>query len=376
MVRSVGTRTFTRDPGYTSDPDEPPILWNWRAAVGNVRGAVSRGKLVFMGDSTTAGYGAGTGGTGMLNAARARCFPVRTAQILDRGFVETNADTIWGSQNYDSLVTYNAYDPRVVLGTGWSMAGGGTLGDNFFRFTGGATGTLAFTPTLSFDKIEVWYYRASGQGSFTVNVDGGASLGTVDTDGATGFVSTTLTCSAATHTINLNAQADGDIYIGGVVPYLSTETGIDVIVAGWSGAFAATMDDAGAFGPLTALRALAPACTVINLTINDSNAGTDLAAYTAAMELIIAAAQESGDVILMVGPPSNTAAATNGQLDDYIAVLNTLALRYGCVVVDLKERWGSYDAVQSYFPYVDTLHPRAAAYADVGQAVAAALMFS
>lgn len=348
-------------------------MLKWRKAVANVRTGAGRGTLLFIGDSTTMGAGAGTGGTVALNAAYPRSLAARAASILNSTFVTTQLNSVWGSQA--TLVSYATYDTRVSLGTGWAMSGGGTLGSNFMRFTNGATGTLAFTPTASCDTVKIYYYVASGQGSFTVDVDGGASLGTINTNGTTNYTSTTYTFAAGTHTINLNAQNNGSLFVGGIVPQLSTTPAIDVVLGAWYGARAGTFNAAGGFGPLTAMRALAPDCTVVNLTINDSNAGTPFATYQANMVGIIEAAQESGDVVLMIGPPSGTQNATDGVLDQYINIVYSLAEQYGCAVVDMRRRWISYAAIQPTFPYYDTLHPMNLAYADAAQAVASALMF-
>lgn len=365
---------FYGDAGTPRLPLQATLL-NWRKAVANVRTGAGRGKLLFLGDSTTMGAGAGTGGTAQLNAAFPRSLPARVASILSDTFVDASFESIWGSQAANTYVTYSTYDTRTTFGSGWAMSGGGTLGANFIRYTNGSTSTFAFVPPGSFDTITIYYYRSSGQGSFTVDVDGGASLGTVNTAGTTGFVSTSFTVAAGTHTINLNAQNNGSLFIAGIIPSLSTAPAIDVVSGAWYGAVAGTFNGSGSFGPLTALRALAPDCTVINLTINDSNAGTALDTYQTNMESIISAAQESGDVVLMVGPPSDSASALNGTLGEYVQIIYALAAQYGCAVVDLQRRWGSYAEIQATFPYSDTLHPGNLAYADAGQAVASALVF-
>lgn len=361
--------------GVTRLPTQAPLL-NWRKAVANVRTGAGRGKLLFIGDSTTMGAGAGTGGASYLNAAFPRSLPARVASILNDTFVPAQLQSIWGSQAANTYVTYSTYDTRTVFGTGWAMSGGGTLGANFIRFTsGGGVATFAFTPTAICDGVTIYYYQATGQGSFTVNVDGGASLGTTSTAGSTLYTSVSHTFAAGTHTININAQNNGSLFIGGIVPSLSTTPAIDVISGAWYGSVAGTFASGGLFGPLTAMRAIAPDCTLINLTINDSNGGTDLGSYRARLATIIEAAQESGDVLLMAGPPSDSVSALNGTLGQYIAVLYDLAAEYSCGVVDLPRRWGSYDAIQPYFPYTDTMHPGNLAYADAGQAVASTLMF-
>ena len=364
---------FYGDSGTNKLPLQAPML-KWRKAIANVRTATARAKLLVVGDSTTMGAGAGTGGATNLNASFLRSFPTRMASVLNTTFVATNYNAIWGNQGCP--ITYATYDPRAVFGVGWGMSGGGTLGNTFISFTnGGGIATFAFTPALSFDRIDVWYYAAPGQGTFTTDVDGGASLGTTNTAIGTGFLKTTFTVAAGTHTININAQNTGGLFISGIIPYLSTTSAVDVIPAGWFGALAGTINGSGSFGPLTALRALAPDCTVINLTINDSNAATNIDVYRNNMKSIINAAQESGDVVLMVGAPSDSVRATNGTLGLYVNVVYELAASESCAVVDMKRRWGSYDDIQPTFPYYDTLHPGNLAYADQGQAVASALTF-
>jgi lysophospholipase L1-like esterase len=59
-----------------------------------------------------------------------------------------------------------------------------------------------------------------------------------------------------------------------------------------------------------------------------------------------------------------------------VATILDLADYYGCGVVDLKERWGSYAESSPTLPYFDTLHPNNRAYADVARALTNALAYS
>lgn len=366
---------FFGEAGMNRLPLQAPFL-KWRKAVANVRTGTARAKLLFVGDSTTMGAGAGTGGATNLNAAFPRCFPARVATILNQTFVPCSFNSIWGSQNAPAVLTYSTYDTRTVFGTGWAMSGGGTLGANFIRFTsGGGVATFAFTPTAAFDTITIYYYAAAGQGTFTTDVDGGASLGTTNTATGSGFLSTSFTVSAGTHTININAQNNGSLFISGIIPSLSTTYAVDAVLAGHYGATALNYTPAGSFGPLTALRAYAPDCTVVNLTVNDAFQRTNLSTYRANLATLISAAQESGDVVLMVGAPPNNTVTTSGTLGLYADVVYDLAAQYNCGLVDIYRRWGVYSNISAYFPYYDALHPGNLAYADMAQAVASGLMF-
>jgi len=188
----------------------------------------------------------------------------------------------------------------------------------------------------------------------------------------------TFTCTKGIHQINLVPNNDAQMFFGGIVAYDSTVPAIDVIQTAVYGAVSSTfIPNTNIYDQIPTLKFIAPDLTIIDLTINDSNSGTALATYQANLQTIITAAKVSGDVLLMVGPPSNTVQATNGTLDTYIAVLNTLGSNNRCSLVDLKAQWVSYANIQATFPYLDTLHPMTAGYQgpsangykDIGSAV-------
>jgi lysophospholipase L1-like esterase len=176
------------------------------------------------------------------------------------------------------------------------------------------------------------------------------------------------------HTINLVCSNNGNIDLVAVEAYDSTTPAIDLFQAGQNGAKAADIAGAAsAWSPLNALGAFAPDMSVICLTINDSNNATALSSYTTSLQAIITKAKLSGDVLLMVGVPSGTTAATDGTLDGYIAVCRSLATLNNVGLLDLTVRWTSYAAANPAWPYFDTAHPGPSGYADVAKAVLAAI---
>lgn len=365
---NVGWLAVSAGSGLAATP-----LRYWRKAVANVRSGAGRGTVVVIGDSTSMGAGAGDSGTAALTNAYPYSFPSQLAPLLN-ATVPTSFQNIFGGQAGAGVLTYTAYDTRVTFGTGWTTSGGATLGSTFFAYTNGSASKLTFTPSASFTRIKVWYYQNTGQGTLTVDVDGGASLGTINTSGSSLYTSQTFTCAAGTHTINLTAGNNGSLFIGGVVVWTAATPAIDLILAGGYGTIASSWAaPTTAFSPRTALQALAPDLTIYDLTINDSNAGTNVAAYKASMELLIQAAQVSGDVVLMVGPPSNTTAATDGTLDLYVQALEQLAATYGCLMLNIKQRWVSYAVTDPILPYYDNLHPERQGYADIAQAASVLL---
>jgi lysophospholipase L1-like esterase len=343
----------------------------YRAALAAVRSGGTRpGPVLFIGDSTTMGAGSGTGGTLNLNGA----FPnspisqlatLANAQGSLAGLVSFNS--LLGNQR--SNISYPTYDTRVTLGANWTNVQA-TLGGLAFKYTNGAANNLAFTPPAAFDTIKLYYIRATANGSFTTNVDGGASLGTINTAGTNALLSQTYTVAKATHTINIVPNNDAAFYVVAIVTYDSTVKRLDFVQAGWSGALASDISDSSLpWSPINAITTLAPSLCVINLTINNSNAATDLTTYATQMTTIIAACQATGSVVLMVGAPSSTANATNGTLDGYVNTLRSLAITYNCPLLDLKARWTSYAVTNALMPYFDTLHPQAQGYADISLAL-------
>src|SRR5258708_1461467 len=328
-----------------------------------------------LGDSTTSGAGAGTSGAINLVGARINSYPAVLAKIL-AGYVAINDNAILADQNVVAQgVTYPQYDPRVTLGANWAnSASGPALGGVLFHFTTGAVNNMTFTPPAAFDTFVLYYVRNVGHGTFTVNVDGGSSLGTVNAAGSAAVLTQTFSVTKGTHTINIVPTNDAQFFIVMIVPQDSTTSAIDLYQAGMYGATSTTVNSTTtAWSPLSLLPTIAPDLTVIDLTINDSNNATGLATYSTNMQAIITSAKLSGDVVLIVGPPSNTAAATNGTLDTYIGVLQNLSVSNGAPITNIKQRWVSYAAMNAIMPYFDSLHPAAPGYQDMAEALTNAI---
>lgn len=341
---------------------------NMRAKVLSGQG---RGLLMVGGDSTEAGSGA-------LAVNLAGAYPKTPssllAPMLSRVGMPTSHNSICGDQGaLSGGVAYGAYDTRVTLGANWATNTFATLGGTFFKYGAGAVNNLAFTPNDAFDTIKITYWRAGGFGHFDTNIDGGASLGTTNTAGASSLQTVTYTVAKGTHTINLVPANDGDLYISRITTYDSTVPAIDFIQAAKSGSGIADYTTVGGSNPYAAIEVikyLAPDVFWINCTINNSNNDglAYLPTYIADMQMLITAVQLSGDLIMEVGPPSNTVAATDGTLQAYVEALQTLALTNNCALLNTKQRWTSYAVQNAVIPYRDNLHQTAVGYADMAWA--------
>lgn len=346
-------------------------LPHWRNALAKVRAGTGRGRILFIGDSTTGGTGSGSGGG--LTGAWGTSFPNDVANILAARGIPTSSKSIAGDQGVKSgaAVDYGTYDTRVTLGTGWatntlSIAGGGA-----FNSTG--TGTLAFTPVGNIDTFETYHVKnAQGGASVTVNIDGGATLLTLTGGGAASISKTTQSVAKASHTINVVGVA-GSVYLMGLVAYDSTVPAVDIIQAGAYGAtvtyWAATTNPWDASSLVGVIGLYAPDLTVIDLTINDANTAT--ATYLAKMAIIVATVQAAGsDVLIVTGNPTSS---TSAQLLSNLSALSAYADTNNFVYLDIFSRWGSYASVNSLGWIFSSPHPNAVGYQDIAQAIATLL---
>ena len=349
-------------------------LPHWRAAMARVRNGSGRGRIVVLGDSTSMGEGAGTGGSSNLNAAFVQGWPEQMGPILSKQ-IAANTNAIFGDQGTYSYVAYNTYDPRVTLGANWALANINAIGGNTWVYNTGAVNNFAFTPVGSVDTAVVCF-TSGGGGTAAVNVDGGSTLGTIGTGSAAQC--NTYTFTAGAHTINLVPSNNGALYVLGVIAYLSTTPAVDIIQ---DGVIAATVSNfnysAQPYNILPELSLISADLTIIDLTVNDSNNNglSYLPTYVATVQAMITGAKTGGsDVMLISGPPSNTANATNGTLASYNAALQQLALTNNVPLLSFSNRWTSYAVTNPIFPYYDGLHPGKTGYSDMASAVAQALL--
>lgn len=342
-----------------------------RNAFAKVRAATGRARVLLIGDSTTVGAGAGTSGNTNLVGAQAKNRTNALAARLASLGIPTSANSFMcDSWVGHASVSLPNYDSRISLGTGWSIASGTTgLGGDLLTCT--STGTLAFTPTGQIDRIQLYYPTNNGLGSFSVNVDGGSSLGTFNQNGTSSVTSQTFSVTKGSHTINV-VGVSGTTYVIGIVTWDSTTPAVDLITCGMWGSVASNWTAGGSsWNPPQMFATLGQDLAVVQLIINDSNAGlSNLSTYTSNMSTIISGLKAQGDVIVESGIPSNTTQATDGTLAQFAAALSGLASNVNSPFVDIRARWVNYSTANALGWMFDDKHPNAVGYADVAQAEA------
>lgn len=355
FLRGDGTYAATPFAPNTANLD-PTTFKRWRRALSRVRSNSSSGsaRILCLGDSTTIGNG----------IPLAQTWPWLLSGLFNTYYAPTTlGSTCLGTAN-----------DIWVRGTGWATQGQTSLGGNTCFGSSGATGTLSLTLPDSFDTFTVWYIRLTGLGSVTVNVDGGASLGTINANGASAMLSQTFTVTAGTHTINFVGPTGGNFYVIGVDAYLSTSRKVALTNVGVSGTTAAVWSNAAgnAWSSAAAVQNYGADLTIISLGINDAGASSPASTYIANMTSLINAAKTNGDVLVVSMPPSNGSPYTTLE-PQYVAALPGLCTSLGVGYLDLYSRWVSWSDANSYGYFADNLHPTPFGYADVAQAVFNAL---
>lgn len=339
----------------------------------------------FIGDSTVAGAGAGTGGTSGYIDAKRRSIEMKLAAALRARGYSARAMHYCGDNNVRASggITYDA-----TAGTSFFTGLTGTgitytqtsMGGFVPKLTSAVTpDKLSWTPPHAFDRITITYLRNTTLGTASVNVDGGASLGSIVSAGSAGMGTATFSCTEGLHTVNITLTTAGTgFYPHSIRCWSTARPSIDIVNAGWGGATAATWTDtASAWSTKNALilNPLGADLTIIKLMTNDVNGATTVGTYQTQMtDLITAVKQGGSSVIVLSNDPIDSGNVYNGKQATFIAALrDTVCPQLDVPFVDLNAYMGPYfeqPAAQVY----NSLHPSETGYAVEASLVAGAML--
>lgn len=344
----------------------PALLPRLRRAVAQARRGAGRSGIAFVGDSTYLGL-MSAGGVANSKAASP---PYQIADALAALGIRTDKRSFWSDGGaVASSTTLPTLDPRVTFGAGWASTGPFSLG-GAMPANSTTTNALSFTPGGSFDTIDIYYVRNSGLATFTVNVDGGSTLATINSSGGLSVQKATVTCSSSATTINIQRNGTGtNAFIVGVDAYLSTDLGLAIWNMGacsstttnWKGA-------ANAWEPVLALATVAPKAIFINLGINDARFGVSAATYKSNMQTLITACVAIADTILVVPVPSDTAITAGATQAAYVTAILEIGVTNNIPVLNLAERYVNYSTANAAGFMADQLHPSGDGYGDTAAA--------
>ena len=368
-----------------------------RKGLASVRSNISNMTIACAGDSETAGNYAN--GSTVWVANKPRCYPTLMATILQNLGVNTNVDSVISdNSSIGHTSTVQAFDPKMVVGANWGVAtGANTAGGQWIQnIAGTLSGTAAdekmtFTPAAAFDTVEIYWYRSGSVGTMTIDT-GGAALTTLSTTGSTagtttpgttGFVNKTVLTGTSGSVINIIRTVVGSTIIAGINTYLSTKKTVNVLNMGWSGARCSTTywtGTTGNYNPLATLSAYAPDLTIIMLGVNDAVDGTSQAAFAAQLTVLANQALTTGDVLLVIPPPTDptgTPVATLVAQTAIVAAYYQVGAALGLNIIDLNARWVSYAVSNAVgFYYTDKVHPVQIGYQDIASTIANAILLN
>lgn len=352
---------------------------HWQSKLNNVRNGTGNARLCFVGDSTIFGAWSTVGDTGDQTIS---AYPTKLAAFLtSANGIKANRNGFMGDGSlYEGAGETSGADARVVKGNAWSRDSSNvSVGGYSYKATTN-TNALSFTPSVPVNVFRYVYITQSGGGSFTVDIDGSGAQ-TISTSGSAGVQTGTITAgSVGSHTINFNWSSGGQVNIVGVEEsYDNTQSWVNVVNMGWSGATAANWALATQpYNPSNNAIWSALGCdlTIVEGGINDWLALVSTSAFSTSMQTNLSAIASSGsDIIIQTPIPSPTGTTAQATQQGYVNVLNTLAQTNGYPLFDMFTRYQT-NAIANTAGLINTsntIHPNAAGYLEQAFAVADAL---
>lgn len=327
-----------------------------RSGLANARRGIRNAKIGFIGDSTSRGVGAGTTSAQVPNS-----YPYQFSDLLTQLGYTGGKNNVFGSGN----LTFSSSDSRTSISGGATTGSVNTiLGGALIQLTGSGH-TFSFTPVSNCDTFDVYYVSVPGGGSSNVNLDGGATLTTLNHNQAALVRKATVSGTLAPHTLNI-VWASGTCYVVGVHAYNSAAKEVACLNFGASGALTANLVDvAQGYSAMNAasLAAYGFDAIVLNIGINDLNTGANLTQSLANIQTLINTYKGlPADVILVA--PWGTAGSVSPNAFSFNQALYSLALSNNIPLVDMYSRMPDWIASQTAGLTFDTLHPNGVGYSE------------
>jgi lysophospholipase L1-like esterase len=364
--------------------------------------SLARDYLVgFAGDSTTAGVGAGNG-TGInpsITGAWPFAFPSQTSDALAALGVPSVYSPLSGDNNNGTgTTTWNEYRPDIVLtntlntSTTWGPAFGGPV---FGPMVTATLRELVWQSLSPHDTLDMYCLQQTAAGTFAVDIDGGSGGGgstlTFSNQNATDriFKHTISGLSLGTHTFRFTRNSGTAFMPLILVPRTEGQFAVRCVNGGMRNTLVTNWNEFSAVSKRGSMLANVPwDVMVINLGINDfrstQSSPTSFANFDAAMQALITSSLSIGTkVILMVPTPIqnyNTTVDAWSQaevLSRYQALqaANPTTILFNTPEVLFEAGLSgatnpaTYASMSSLYYPGDNLHPTAAIYGPIGEAL-------
>lgn len=342
-----------------------PGLPVWSAAVRAAIAGTGDAKALFIGDSETAGEGAGESASAHNNGRNHSI----VAQLCDvysgslASLIERRA--VWGTGNY-TAPEMAIYIPEMTVGAGWSSSGSGGFGAA--RLLNNTTSNPAsFTHPGGCDTCDVYFVVQSSNGLVSIDIDGGTPV-TSNLNGSNAVRKLTVTGSGlGAHTLNIIRTSGGFVQYIGHRWRNSTAKRIYIDNAGGGSMKAADwIANAAPWQAYPMVASEAYQLYIIQLGVNDWPS-TSQATYEANMQTLITQCKLSGDVLLVGSAQRSVNAAEQAA---FFTSLQNLATANGLPApINFKDVLGTYAAATAAGFMYDVTHPNAVGYGLEAQAL-------
>ena len=324
--------------------------------------------IACLGDSTTAGVGATTNvSTNYFNMA-ANSYPSQLAGILSSyGLPAVNGAIVGqGVPRGFSVAQEIVADPRLAATNFGFYTNINTLAGYLWYSTN--AGTLAFTPTNSWDSCRVYYATGiAGSGNLSVSL-GTNSPVTFSQTGSTNFTNTGI-ITKALGVGAVTITGTGNVNFLAIDTWDSTHPAIHVMNCGIASEGAGQLSDTSSLANSQAIRALSPDLAIVNIGINDANISEPASQYQGYLQTIVTNASASGNVIVSTWMPNSSTSISYNQAMQYIAE------KYGAAFLDQGIYFGNYASVTNNGLIYDTTHPNIAGCNQFARDIARALTY-
>jgi hypothetical protein len=366
-------------PAFTLNWNPTVNLANWRTKRAAVIAGTARATIVSVGESTSTGVGAGTGGIGIVDGWN-KAWPNRLAVKLAAGGIPATTSSFFNGAGGGNLTfsTLASYDPRRTFGAGWDnyvpTPPMGWFGGNYL-YSQGASNNIDFAPGTSFDTIKVHDFSGGVPGTLTVAIDGGANLSpTLPQSGGSAYRITSYTVALGVHTVNLRGLNTSETVLGGCQVFNSAVKAVDVIIGGIpSGNVLQSSDTSDPWSAGNVTGALQPDLLIIKTAINDALDLTTMAAFKAGLQVLVDKGKLTGDVVMLTSNPWS--GSTQQVQEDLRTAMIEVANTNGLLVIDGFNFYGGTWAIANANGLMfDQYHPNATGYDNEAQLIYNILM--
>lgn len=399
--RLTGPRPYNVEYIDGGTPSVSPIfnydhtkLLKAKTAISKTKTNLGDATILFVGDSTTYGGGAGND-TNPIVGSYNHSYPVKAANRITG--VPVSVDSRAGDGNSGAgyqtdigwFMPIAAYDSAIISESKTIVPSSfNTVGGYSFQgVSGGEEPSIVLFPRKTWDIMDFMYVQSNtmnlGIGSVHSNLDNSVDCNanttpvsaisrpiTIPQSGAVAVIRNALSGNQTFHTLGWRFRSSTQKRLFFVNAGARAWNSTNDASIGWT-------NESQPWSPLNAINTLwKPDLTIINLGINDyrsGGSGITVAQYKANIQKIINKAKLSGDVILCV--PNNINPNNNGPIPDtqFHQALYELATTNDIPLINFAAVLGSYEESVANGTQRDNLHPNQAGYDAMGEIVATLL---